>query len=382
MFRECLIEESEMNILFYTPLNTRSRDIESQAIEFQKKGHAIFLLTQSHQGPLHSNFASYGFNVSAAVISSKFSYVNLIMQLYNFIMHCWLNKIDVVYAHLEPANFIAVIGQFFTKARIIICRHHMDYAKLHRFDNDLSYRITYKLAKNIVVVSRQAKEYMVREEGVAQEKIHHIPLSYNFSLYRQHRDDTVSEIKSRYTADVLLLTVCRLTQFKRPEISIELIRQLKQRGINAKLLILGKGELEEKLQHLIQNGLQENVFLTGYVENVLDYMAAADLLVHPSVSESSCISIKEAGLVRLPVIVAEGVGDFDDIIEHRKNGFRIKSSAFVDQSLDIVRLFITDKEMFKAIGTNLQRTVLDKFDIKGVAEYYEGNFHKSKRKPT
>jgi glycosyltransferase involved in cell wall biosynthesis len=53
-------------------------------------------------------------------------------------------------------------------------------------------------------------------------------------------------------------------------------------------------------------------------------LSAADLIVHPSITEASSSLIKEAGLVNKPVIVCSGVGDFDQYIEHDKNGYLIK----------------------------------------------------------
>jgi glycosyltransferase involved in cell wall biosynthesis len=365
-----------MNILFYTPLNTRCRDIESQAIAFRKKGHSIFLLTQSPHALLQDNFSGYGFKTESTASSSRFAYLALIQRLLKFTWYCWRNRIDVVYAHLEPANFVAVLGQFMVKARIIICRHHMDYARLNGFDNDLSYRATYRLANDVVVVSRQAKQHMVTEEGIKEDKIHFIPLSYDFALYGSAEPETVHAIRKKYAADILLLTICRLTWLKRPEVSVQLVKKLRDAGHDAKLLILGKGELQEELETQVRLlGLTEAVFFTGYVDNVLDYMAASDFLVHPSVSESSCISVKEAGLVDLPVIVCRDVGDFNDVIEHNKNGFVVEKHDFVDSSLRLIQQYVANKEALARIGANLHAAVYDKFDIKNALPYYEKMFH-------
>ncbi len=369
-----------MRILFYTPLNTRCRDIESQAAEFKKFGHEIYLLTQSHYHTLHENFKGYNYTVAAKPDSSRWIKVLVIKRWFHLVAYCWRHRIDVLYAHLEPANFIAVLAQYFVRTRVIICRHHVDEAKLYPFGKDLSYKLTYKLAREIIVVSARAKQYMIDEEGVTANRIHQINLSYNFNLYAKPVPERVTRIRQELSTEIVLLSVCRLTKYKRPELSIALARKLKNQGISAKLVILGKGELLESLQAEVrQDGLEENVVLAGYVDNVQDYMAAADFMVHPSLLESSCISLKEAGLVHLPVIVCHHVGDFDEVIRHGGNGFLVNPDNFVEESASIISSYAKNKSELAEIGQALRTTVLSMFDIRNTASYYESTFHQRKK---
>jgi glycosyltransferase involved in cell wall biosynthesis len=365
-----------MNILFYTPMNTRCRDIESQAIEFRKAGHHIFLLTQSAFGSLHESFAAYGYTVSSTEFFFNLSPANLLLRVFKLMWYCWSRKIDLVYAHLEPSNFIAVVAQYFIKSRVVICRHHLDYARLSGMDQYLSYKLTYKLAKDIIVVSPQTKRYMIKEEGVSESKIHAINLSYNFDLYEPPNPVKVIEIKSFYPSDILLLTVGRLSDLKRPQLSIQLLYELRKTNLNAKLLILGEGELMDDLKKDVNDlNLSAQVFFPGYVNNVLEYMSASDFLIHPSISESSCISLKEAGLVALPAIVCKGIGDFDEVLEDQRNGFLVDKDHFIDASFAIVQRHFQNKAELERIGEALRRDVRNKFDIRNVAGYYETTFH-------
>jgi glycosyltransferase involved in cell wall biosynthesis len=365
-----------MNILFYTPLNTRCRDIESQSIEFKKKGHRIFLLTQGSDGELHANFSAYGYTVAAdRKYSSNTKWLTLIRCI-ALIRYCSKFNIDVVYAHLEPANFIAVLAQYFIKGRVIICRHHVDEAKLYPFGKDLSYRLTYALAKDIIVVSERAREYMIGEEKIPAKKIHVIKLSYDFALYAQPDRNDAHEIRSGHPCEFLLLSVFRLTRFKRPELAISVVEKLLKEGINIKLIILGRGEEQDRLNDYIKTkNLQSNVFLKGFVSNVFDYMVAADLLLHPSLLDSSSITFKEASLVGLPMIACDKVGDFSDVITSGFNGFLVDPDKFVEQSTLIIKEHIGRSELLKTMGERSRQFVLKTFDIKQNAHYYERVFH-------
>jgi len=120
------------------------------------------------------------------------------------------------------------------------------------------------------------------------------------------------------------------------------------------------------------------VFLLGHIGNVLDYIAAADFLVHPSILESSCVAVKEAGLVEKPVIVCQSIGDFDDYIRHRENGFLVRKDHFVEDASEIILKNMTDLKMLANLGQRLRDDVLTRFDIGNVISKYDFIFKKSR----
>ncbi len=252
----------------------------------------------------------------------------------------------------------------------------MDFAKLSGFDKNLSYRLTYKLARDIVVVSRQAKNHMVKNEGARADRIHHIDLAYDFNLYGHVDTGRGEEIRRKFKADILLLTVGRMDMHKRSGLSIRLLYGLISKGLDAKLIILGEGELLQTLRNEADLlGVSNKVIMPGYVDNVLSYMSAADFLIHPSISEASSISVKEAGLAQLTPIVCQGIGDFDDIIVNGENGLLVQGDTFVESALEILEGYPEDREKFRQMGKKLKATVLERFDITKTAHYYEEIFH-------
>jgi len=127
------------------------------------------------------------------------------------------------------------------------------------------------------------------------------------------------------------------------------------------------GILEAQVRAL---NLTEKVFLPGHVGNVLDYMLASDYLLHPSLLESSCVVIKEAGLAERPVIVCEGVGDFDAYIESNVNGFLIPTKNFEDEASSLILKTYSDKQSLREIGRNLKTDVLRLFDVNTIIDEY------------
>ena len=359
-------------ILFYSPFNQRSRDTESLMIAFKKYGHRVMSLSQDKGLYIHEYLSSQGIETFSHIVESKNQTLYYLRHLLFFISFCRRQKVDIVYSHLEPANFVSVIGQFFIRSKVIIVRHHTDEGALSGFDKSFFYRITYRLARKIITVSRKSSSYMVERENVDAKKIIHINLAYDFSLYKKPDPDIVKNIRTRFGSKVVLITACRFAKYKRADQSIAVLKKLIKNGFDAALLLLGVGPEQPALTQLVTDeGLTDHVVFTGYVNNILDYFTASDFLLHPSITESSCVVVKEAGLARLPVIVCDDVGDFSEYICHGESGFVVPIQSFVDDSVKIIMENHAEKNKLNRIGNNLHRQIIDNFSVENIIGQYE-----------
>ena len=113
-------------------------------------------------------------------------------------------------------------------------------------------------------------------------------------------------------ADLLLVHCGRLSPEKEPQRSIEVVREFKKRGINARLIIVGTGPMRKKISNLAE-GLP--VEMLGYVsgrEKVAAILASADFSMAPGPLETFCLSALESIASGTPVIASESsaVGEF------------------------------------------------------------------------
>ncbi len=130
--------------------------------------------------------------------------------------------------------------------------------------------------------------------------------------------------------------------------------------------------MKEQLKILVtQLGLSDAVIMPGYVSNVLEYISTADFFLHPSILDSSCVVIKEAGLVSKPVIVCRGVGDFDDYVVHKTNGLVVDRDKFVEESSLLIQKYHHNKKFLSELGEGLKKSVLELFDVEKVARQYD-----------
>jgi glycosyltransferase involved in cell wall biosynthesis len=339
---------------------------------FKKRGYQVISLSQREGVDLNPYLKSQGIPAYSHIIPREGGFLFFLRHLVFFVQFCYVNKVDVVFSHLDSANFVASMGQYLINAKVFLCRHHVDEAALYEYHLTLSYRLTNKLSKKVIVVSEAARRYMIEHEQMRPEKLIHINLAYDFDLFQIPKAEQVKELRNQFRTRLVLITICRLTRYKRPDFSIKLVEHLRKAGVDAHVIILGSGEMREELELMVQrSGLENYVTMPGHVGNVLTYMAVADFIIHPSVLESSCVAVKEAGIMKKPVVVCSGVGDFDEYIEHGKNGFLISKTSFVEEAHKIIIENMYNPTMLKALGESLYLTVNRLFDIRNIAPQYE-----------
>jgi glycosyltransferase involved in cell wall biosynthesis len=359
-----------MNILFFGPFNYRSRDNESLMLKFRDMGHNVFFLTTA-AGDLiipfleENGIACFKTDITAG---GKLGLLKNISKLAGFIRR---HKIDLVFSHLETANFIAVLAQYLVRTRVVIVRHHSDLMRLTGADKALSYRLTYRLAREIIAVSGHARQFMMDEEHVAADKIFVINLAYNFDLFDKPVPAAVTKIR-KGCKGLLVLTAGRLVPNKRINLSVNICKRANEESFGFNLIIVGAGPLEQELREQIMAGKLEDICTyAGFRKNIMDYLEACDILLHPSDSESSSVIIKEAGVRRKVIIACKGVGDCDEYIVNGENGYLLDVHNFEAEALEVIRELSNNEPLRRSIGDNLYNTIRERFDIENVIKDYQ-----------
>jgi len=359
-----------MNILIYHPANQPAKDVEALVENYILKEYKVYLLTQSEKGVLHDNISKLGGKSFSVNKFSRFYYLNQIIYLIKF---CRNNEIDVVYSNLQQCSIIAIFSQYFIKSKVITWRHHSDSVYLYgNWKEKIIDKLINSLSKSIIVISNFSYSQIVNIEKVKASKVSLIHLGYNFDCFSKTSTLSVNQIKNQYSAKLLLVIVGRLIPLKRVNLAIETISDLVASGYDIKLMILGTGELEESLKKAItQKQLLNHVFLIGHVNNVQDYIGAADLLIHTSNSEASCHMPKEAGVLSKSVLVCENVGDFSDYIVDGFNGIVIDKNN-TQQELKIKLVDVYEKRIdINKLGEELKKTVKKRFDINEIIKLHQ-----------
>lgn len=123
--------------------------------------------------------------------------------------------------------------------------------------------------------------------------------------------------------------VGRLTDVKNHKFLFEVFDLVKRRMPKARLLLLGRGELEDHLRFEVKElGLENSVSFLGVRNDVADVLSAMDVFLFPSFSEGLSCAVVEAQASGLPVILSTGVPPAAEILSSTKRIDLSKGSSY------------------------------------------------------
>ncbi len=363
------------NILVFTCFNARSVHMESTVLYFKDKGYTVRFLTTCEEGPIHATLKAKGVQAEGMEVKQNAGIFYNIKLISSFISYCRKHRIDFVHSHLQMPNLISAVSRFFIKGKVFNTRHNSDVIELSGSSKEkLIEKLINRFSNHIIAISDKVKQQLIEKEQVDPKKIHRINNGYNFSEYDKLSQgaDEYKHLREKYACDLLIVSPGRLIPTKRHELTIQGIKALKLKGYDVKLLILGDGPETGAISRQVTHyGVEDCVYLTGYLENVSDYLKAADVVALLSESEASSNVIKEAGYFEKPVIACERVGDFSDYIIHGTNGFLLPKEDPLPAFVETVESLFTNKSAAANMGSHLRQTILREFDMEAVGKHYE-----------
>ena len=122
----------------------------------------------------------------------------------------------------------------------------------------------------------------------------------------------------------------------------------------------------------------KNVMITGWLprKEALQVLSQLDIYLQTSLWEGMPLSVIEAMLAGIPVIVRDAVGN-RDVVEHGKTGF-VASSP--EEMLGFTQRLLIDSKLRLEMGKTAQTRARDRFCLgrlhREIKELYSGTFKK------
>ncbi len=366
------MKEKANRILVYYPPNNRSIVIETICKTIKENGYEVIVLTLTPPGTLHAELEKNSIQTYTHILIRKNSWIYFNRHARFLRTFCKKMKIDIVLSHLQEGNIISVLAWPFRKARLINFRHHAEGRFYKEFGKKLGMRRSRKeifldkminrLAKRIIVPSSDVWRSMKEVERCNMKKVQLIPYIYDFSAYQKPDAQEVALIREKYSCKLLLLMVSRMITTKQHQPVFEVVNKLVQEGLSLKMIVMDEGPLKQGLEKYVQgNKLEDKIIFTGFRKDFVNYMAAADMLMHPSLTEASSNVVKEMGLLEKTVAVCRGVGDFDDYIISGKNGFILDPENLSFSIENAIREAYDHPGKLQELGHSLHTEVLNYF---------------------
>jgi glycosyltransferase involved in cell wall biosynthesis len=151
----------------------------------------------------------------------------------------------------------------------------------------------------------------------------------------------------------------RITQIKRPDRFLDVVAEVKSRGINLHFIVAGAGDL---LLYCQDRAKAENLPVTflGWREDIEVVLAAADFVLLTSDNEGTPLSLIQAGMVGIPV-VATNVGSTNEIVVNSETG--LLTDLSIGQLADAVVKLATDSALRAKIGASGKEYTMARYGV-------------------
>ena len=159
----------------------------------------------------------------------------------------------------------------------------------------------------------------------------------------------------------------RVTQIKRPDRFLDVVAEIKKRGVSLGFFMTGDGELLEQCRERIA---RENlpVKVLGWQSNIERVLSAADIVVLTSDNEGTPLSLIQAGMTGLTV-VATRVGSVPEVVLNGVTG--IITSLEVQEIANALEKLANSNELRAQMGAAAKEFTLANFGAKRLVQDHE-----------
>jgi glycosyltransferase involved in cell wall biosynthesis len=272
---------------------------------------------------------------------------------------------DIVHSNMYHANIFSRILRIFYRFKHLICSEHNCKigVGIRQRICLLVYQITRTLSDFDTNVSQEAVALFLKYKSFNKSKsscmYNGVDLK-NFYPNNKARKE-IREIYNIADNEFIFLNVGRLTLAKDQKNLIEAFSLVSKEQKNIRLIIVGKGELEQELKNfVVQKNVSNLVIFAGNIKNVQDYYNASDVFILSSAWEGFAIVIAEAMACALPIITTDA-GGTREVLNNKQFIVQIRNSLALCSKMKYM-CSLTNEERKQIGSKNLNRSKLFNID--------------------
>ena len=247
---------------------------------------------------------------------------------------------DIIFTHGFNGAIVVLIERLLKKVRTkTILTYHGAYqaptkAKkiLEKLYNGLSIWVYKHVAYKTICVAEYSRQYLI-SKGVPACKVITIHNGIKNSVSSCHPVKMSSNI-------INIITASRIDEIKGLNYMLDAIKILRKKNLDFHYYMIGEGPELTNLKNICHEyALDDRISFMGFQDNVQDWLAAADIFVIPSLSESHSIALLEAMRAQL-AIVATKVGGNGESITDGEQGLLIPRADSISLANALEKLIL------------------------------------------
>jgi glycosyltransferase involved in cell wall biosynthesis len=274
-------------------------------------------------------------------------------------------RVTVLQTHGARANFYGQIAGRLAGVPVIVSTVHnslKDYEIrfFTRWFYTKALRLTLPFVHRIICVSNSNRRDLIDECPATAALIQTVYNGVDLAAFSAQPNRRKIRLELGITEGPVLVTVARLTEAKGHRYLLQALPRLLETWPHLCCVFVGNGELRDQLQRLVRElAIERSCRFVGIREDIADILAAADVVVLPSLSEGFPFVLLEALAMGCPV-VASRVNGVPELIENRKTGLLVPPRD--PQALETaIREVLSDPTAASKMGAEGRAVVHERF---------------------
>lgn len=270
------------------------------------------------------------------------------------------NDIDIINSHQPIPNIYAKVLSKNLHINFVTTSHNI-YSKGFLSN-------TYVSGDYVIACSDKVYENSIINFGVPKERITCIRNGVNPARLTPAEPIT-------FIGKFVIGTIAGLRKQKALDNLIKAFSIFHSRVQASVLVIAGIGEEEENLKSLAKElRINDSVYFLGFKGNVADVLSGLDVFALSSEYEGLPISMLEAMVMKVPVVVTP-VGGIPWVIKNEYNGLLCECKDVIQMANAFYRLY-KDNSFSHSIAEAGYRSIIEEFSYKKMAEQYFSVYEK------
>lgn len=269
-------------------------------------------------------------------------------------------------------NFSRTVTALAKKNLAIPAVMHIDNIFSGGIADRILVRLYARTFDHFIAVSRFVSQPFIKSG--AGNKLSVVYQGVDADLYRRQNRYTARRALGLEDYRIAVAIVGKLDKLKGHRYLFDAVGALERERERIRVLVAGTGPDKDALhQYAAKYGLSALVHFLGQCQNIPEILAAADIVVIPSLTEAMPRVLYE-GMAAGKTIIATSVGGIPEILQDGKNGFLIPPASAAALSAAL-RTLIHDPTLRISLGTAAHETI-QRFSFESAVKATEDIYRK------
>ena len=203
------------------------------------------------------------------------------------------------------------------------------------------------------------------------------------------------ELEKKYLGDTtnkkIISFICRISEQKRPLLFLEIIKKLKEKRQDFKVLVVGDGNLLGKMKEKAKKmNLLEDIIFLGEIKNTVEIYKISNVTVNCSLKEGLALTSYESLSMNVPIVssdvggqkelISKDVGEIVKLMQNEEDVYLEKySPEEINSYVKAINKVLDNLEIYKS---NCRKRICENFTISKMIEKMDSIFEETHKNPS